>query len=288
MPKSLAVNQPKTPRTASKKHANGADDAATRARREATAERAREAHLRSERRGRGAGDGERAALLRRVAAAEAEAAALRAERDARGGGAAAAASAAPRLLASLLDDARAAGAADPQAAAAEVFVTLLEPDWRASLRRALEGPARPERAPWEPAAPDDRWDARRPRSSGDASVSPTMDRQVTGVTGIYVDDEWVQFMDDDTRCYFYYSTLTGRTKWQRPGNAVASPLERRGGGSALARGAPAPPRPWSPPGSAAGRPPAPAAAGDGHMRATRGVVQCGARDTSSFAPDSFL
>ena len=145
--RSLAVNQPKTPKTTSRGARNGDEDAATRARREATAERAREAHLKSGRRARGVNDEEMAALRQRAAAAEAEVAALRAAASERSASDRAdededAGAALPRLLATFLADATAAGAPDPQAAAAEVFVTCVDADWRAALRQALEGPAR--------------------------------------------------------------------------------------------------------------------------------------------------
>ena len=210
-----------------------------------------------------------AALRSRLAAAEADAADARAALATAAAAAAAAAArdsdrprpparaapeaAAPALLEDLLARATAAGAAHPRAAAAELLVSFLDANWRSPLRAALSGPD-------ESAGDDADWDA-------------------AGVTGIYIDDEWVQFVDDDSRAYYYYSTVTGRTRWQKPPPRDAAPSPDAADGRLVVPGrSPGPPPPWSPPGAAGDIPAVPLPAPPPARPKHGAVLPCSDRD----------
>ena len=191
--KSLAVNTP-APVKVKKPHRSlrggYEEDAATKARREATAKRAREAHLRSERRAHGMSqlsEEEVTALTARLAKAEAEVEALRS--------AARADVAVPRMLAEFHAEAESAGASEPREAAAEMFISCVDAAWRSHLRKAL-GPREPSSEAVSPApvpAPPP-----TPTPTPSLRAGETWD-STPGVTGIYIDDEWVQFVDDESR-----------------------------------------------------------------------------------------
>ena len=40
--------------------------------------------------------------------------------------------------------------------------------------------------------------------------------------GVYVDDDWVRLVDDDSRAFYYYCPATGQTSWQPPGTLVVA------------------------------------------------------------------